>query len=159
MKTKFLRLLMASAFCVSASAETFVVAVEQDAGFVLETEWKDKVSLFESRLSTGERALPPLVSPAIWLKVQEREHRETLASIFVDTERAGAQAECQMNVLFVICRKAQDLAIKARDFSVSKSNAFISKPGYVACIDGMSGRGACREVAPVSTPTPTVPKS
>lgn len=115
--------------------------------------------IVQGGLSTGERALPPLVSPAIWLKVQESEHREILASIFSDTERAGAQAECQMNALFVLCRKAQDLAIKARDFSASSSSSFISKTGYVTCFDGMSGRGACKEVAPVSTTTTTVPKS
>ncbi|MDP9932869.1 hypothetical protein [Variovorax paradoxus] len=145
MNKRFCLSLAAIACCACASAETFVLPIEEDAGFVVETDWRGHTSLAETRLSTGERSAAFQSQGRVEaLDMRQAGDREILEAIFSD---AGGRAECQALALLVLCRKTRGLAIKVR----SSSEAFVSKTGFLWCIDGLAGRGGCKETAPESS--------
>ena len=149
MNTKLCALLFAMACCACASAETFVLPVEEDAGFLVETDWQGHRSMFETRLSTGERSAAfPFQGRFEPLDMRQPEERAILDTIFADV---GAQTECQPLALLILCRNTRGLAVKARSGAISISEAFVSKTGFLWCVDGLVGRGGCKETEPESS--------
>jgi hypothetical protein len=129
-------------------AEEFRFLVEKDAGFCLELDWKGRSGMSECQISTGERGDPMPIN--LRLDPSDKDAKSALSAIFVDADKASVQAECVLAVLVVICRNTKELAVKARSIQGSASDAFVSTTGFVMCIDGLSGPGACRDVVPVT---------
>jgi hypothetical protein len=136
--------------CQRSWADTFILPTEKDFGFYVQLDWRGAAALAETRISTGERG-QSLESKSLRLDPGDAQMRAMLSSIFTDLEQATKQAECHALVLMVICRNTADLMIRSRASGLAGSDVFRSESGYIWCLDGLAGSGACKDTKPVES--------